>query len=665
MHTNRMGTLLGVGENPIVNHGMDQMVNNAYTLRSDLIKGLTDPRRDYDKECGYPDRHGILIDDYKYRYERQDIAQRVVDVLPDESWQATPSLIEDEDMDNTTPFEEAWANLAKSLRGEESWFDDEDGNPLWEYLHRIDRLSGIGDFGILLLGLDDGVKLEVPVTGFSDPEPGETSSLGVMSFNAAKRKERKLTFIRCYDRSLITSIEFEWNIHSPRYGKPKFYMVTQVDAGGMPITMTGQNAPSQDEKVHWSRVVHICDNLNASEIFGQPRMQSVFNRLLDLTKLMGGSAEMYWRGAFPGLSLETHPQLGGDVNINESDLKSKIWDYQNGLQRALSLVGMSAKSLAPQVVDPSKQVEVQIDAICIQLGIPKRLFMGSERGELASGQDDSTWNDRLRARRIDYIGPRIIVPFVDRLIQIGVLPEPDGYQISWPDPETIKPTEQSAIAVQTTDAIVKYVGGGGQSLIDPLDFLTRVLSFDKEEAEEILQATSAENEEFEDSIFPPGGAVGEDGISIEEPQIDPVTGEVLPSTAGVDAPPPVDPVTGLPLTPDVPLTPSDSQAPPAEEIKPLNGAQITAAKDLLMEVSQGALPAEVAQELLVGVGFPLETATRMATIAAAHTIPEEVLDAKKPQPFGSAPEDSEEDEEGSAPEDSEEDETGDIPSQLK
>src|SRR6185312_3650467 len=159
---------------------------------------------------------------------------------------------------------------------------------------------------------------------------------------------------------------------------------------------TGIGLPLATVRVHWSRVIHIADNLRNSEIFGVPRMQPVYNRLLDLRKLYGGSAEMYWAGAFPGLSLETNPQLGGDVLIDQSAVRSMMGQYRNGLQRYLQLTGMSAKVLSPTVVDPTQQVDKQIEAICIELTIPVRVFKGSERGELASNQDDSTWNDRVR-----------------------------------------------------------------------------------------------------------------------------------------------------------------------------------------------------------------------------------------------------------------------------
>lgn len=153
------------------------------------------------------------------------------------------------------------------------------------------------------------------------------------------------------------------------------------------------------------------------------------------------------------------------------------------------MAGASANSLAPQVVDPSKQIEVQLDALCISIGVPKRIFIGSERGELASSQDASSWNDRLRHRQNSYITPRIIVPFIDRVIELKVLPEPaeeNGYSIEWPDLEALTEAEQAAIVTQRTEAMSKYVSGGVESLIAPQDYLVREMHYTQDEAEEIL-----------------------------------------------------------------------------------------------------------------------------------------------------------------------------------
>lgn len=233
---------------------------------------------------------------------------------------------------------------------------------------------------------------------------------------------KRLLFLRVFPEYLVQVVQYEADIRNPRYGQPLMYLIMLNDPRQ---PHTGVGLPMVQVRVHWSRVVHVADNLQSSEIFGTPRMQPVLNNLLALEKLYGGSAQMYWQGAFPGLSIETIPQLGGDVAVNPAEVSNVMTEYNARLRRYLLLIGMSAKSLAPQVVDPTPQINVQMEAICICLGCPMRVFKGAERGELASSQDDSDWNGRIAHRQNSYLTPRLIVPLIDRLISLGILPKPN------------------------------------------------------------------------------------------------------------------------------------------------------------------------------------------------------------------------------------------------
>jgi len=447
------------GEGKAESYFTQELISNALLSRSQLIAEFCDPRRDIDDECGYTKTESLTATYYRGMYDREAVATRVVQVMPQESWQSQPTVYETEDVDHTTPFEEAWAGVNRDLLGN-NWHEDEESSMLWEYLRRADELSGIGGYGVLLLGIDDGLDLREPIEGVV--------------------KGRKLLFLRSFDESLAPITNYDRDPASPRYGQPTEYSVMLSN-------------PGEDLKnsyyIHWSRVIHLADNLGSNEVYGVPRMQPVYNRLCDLRKLYGGSAEMYWRGAFPGLSIETHPQLGGDVSINKTKMREQMENYMNGLQRYLALTGVTAKSLAPQIVDPTPWIEVLITAICIRLGVPKRIFMGSERGELSSSQDSRTWNNRLRDRQENYLTPRVVVPFINRLITIGVLPEPESYKVVWPDLEALTEEQKAAIAVKRTEAMAKYVQGNVEALIAPMDYLTRILGMAAEEAEAVIEAT--------------------------------------------------------------------------------------------------------------------------------------------------------------------------------
>lgn len=443
----------------------ERIVDNVMSARSELFRQLFDPRRDIADECGYP-RLGDHIPPQKYQdlFDRGAVPARVVEVYPKECFQTQPHVYETED-DEKTEFEEAWVQLSRQLRGENSFYQDEAGSPIWEYLLRADILSGIGSYGVILLGVDDGKALVEPVD-----------------------KAKKLTFLRVFPEAYAQITQFDSDPTSLRYGLPIQYLLTFNDPKQQVLSTSTRS-------VHWTRVVHIADNLNSNEVYGVPRMQPVLERLLDLAKLYSGSAEMYWRGAFPGYVLSTHPQLGGDVDVDQTGIKDMMEQYTNGLQRYVALMGMSMQGLAPQVVDPTSQINVQIEAICIKLGIPKRIFIGSERGELASSQDDAAWNDRLKERRKSYITPKIIVPFVDRLINLGILPEPKGYSIFWDDLTSMSEAEKVNLMQAKTNALAQYISGNVEALVPPKTYLVRILGMEAKEVDAILEEAAKAAEE--------------------------------------------------------------------------------------------------------------------------------------------------------------------------
>jgi len=482
-------------------HELNGLVANATLTRTNLIRRLLDERRDIDDECGYP--KDVTAAQYKILYDRESIATRVVQVWPKECWKVLPSVYEDEDPNTETTFEAAWKELGKSLRGD-SWYEGEEGNPVWEFLYRIDELSGIGAYGVLLIGFNDGEDMSQPVV---------------------PREGMEVLYIRAFDESLVDIGSYEMDRASPRYGWPNKYTVTLNDPNDQ-LSGSGTGLQLATIDVHWSRIIHVADNLGSSEIFGVPRIRPVYNRCSDLRKLYGGSAEMFWQGAFPGISFEQMPQAA-DIEVGD-DMREAIEKYMNSLQRYIALEGFSAKSLAPQVADPSAHIDKEIEAICIQLAIPKRIFMGSERGELASGQDDDTWNDRVAFRQNRYVTPRIIVPFIDRLIQVGVLPEPEQYRVEWPDLNKQTDEEKTAVGARATEALVKYVGGNGDAVIEPVSWLTKVMGWTDEDAQAAIDSTVEyhenpvlEEEEEEDEL---DRAMREQELERKKAEVDQIRG---------------------------------------------------------------------------------------------------------------------------------------------
>jgi hypothetical protein len=267
---------------------------------------------------------------------------------------------------------------------------------------------------------------------------------------------------------------------SVRCGKPEWYNVTMAAESG-DANVSG--------RVHWSRIIHVADNCEPGSLYGIPRQKQVFNRLLDLRKICGSSAEMFYKAGMRDMYFKRDPRLTNRPlkTSDKTAMREALENMMNGLQRYVALEGIDPIAIGADVSDPTAFIERQLDLICIALGVPKRIFLGSERGELSSSQDAKAWEKRLQRRRQRIVTPRLISPFVDRLIAIGVLPEPGGYSVGWPTEDTLTDVEKSTMGKDRTTALAQYVQSGGDALVEPVDFLSRFLAFDEDDAREMIE----------------------------------------------------------------------------------------------------------------------------------------------------------------------------------
>ena len=93
-------------------------------------------------------------------------------------------------------------------------------------------------------------------------------------------------------------------------------------------------------------------------------------------------------------------------------------------------------------------------------------------GELASTTDKTNYDDRVSDRRNEFAGPQIARPLVDRLIQVGVLPEVD-YEIRWPEIANVTDEQRMEMAVKA--ATVNRTHGG--TVITEEEIRDRILGY--------------------------------------------------------------------------------------------------------------------------------------------------------------------------------------------
>jgi hypothetical protein len=305
-------------------------------------------------------------------------------------------------------------------------------------------------------------------------------------------------YLHPYTQNSVTIGTWEENPANPRYGQPKEYKIK--------MTLPGRTSGGMERLVHWSRVIHIAEEPEENDVIGTPRLRVVYNRLQDLDKVAGGSAEMFWRGAFPGYALKADPEFEfkpGDMEALEEEITKFVHD----LQRYFRSVGVDIKELASQVSSPEYHIDILIQLISAATSIPKRILTGSERGELASTMDERNWNTHIETRRDDHCELLIIRPFISRLVDVKALPSPgkEGYTVEWSDLSTPTEKEEAEVTKMRAEALNKYKTSGAEDTIPWSIYLKREMGFSDDEIaqmekameEEALDAEVAEAEAIE------------------------------------------------------------------------------------------------------------------------------------------------------------------------
>lgn len=373
-------------------------------------------KRDLYRVLGYT--RVITPADYRERYERNGIAARIVETYPKATWRSGFALVEDENLDTVTPFEQAWLELDARLE-------------LQMFFRIADVLAGLGEYSALLLGVRGDL---------ADPLPDRFAAEDLLYVAPFSQEDVEIN-------ALVTDPTDE------RFGQVAEYKFTRV--GAPRGTSTAINLPSNTTKrVHWSRVIHIAEGLLDDKIYGAPRLRKVWNDLDDFDKVKGGGSEAFWMRVHPGYVAS----LDKDLEMTPADIKAlrdQVEEFANQMRRTIGQRGVDFKALGADPTDFGPNIDALFEVLSASTGIPKRILMGSERGELASSQDKTNFDDRVTDRRAEYAEPICVRQFVDRLVDHQALPMPssdapdarNGYRLDWPQRDQLDETEKAKVAL--------------------------------------------------------------------------------------------------------------------------------------------------------------------------------------------------------------------------
>lgn len=414
---------------------LDEHVAEMRALSSALVErfvlaramGMTHGgKRDTWGVFGYDDV--VTWQQYRERYARGGIAKRIVNAFPKAVWRGEGIVFEDEDPEKETEFEKAFKVLNAAHR-------------VWPMCKRTHTLASLGSYAVILIGATGDLSTELPKNQrvlYLRPIGG-----GVRSDLGSRTRRAEATTID----APVAVKEYDENPRSPRFGLPTLYQLRNSNFASDVLS----------RPVHWSRIVHVpAPDFVDDELFGPPILEAVWNYLLDLDKVAGGGAEAFWMRANAGLHVNVDkkmplPSDGTQREAAITAIREQVEQYVHQMSRVLRTTGTDVNQLGSDVADFSNPQKAILTLIAGTTGIPMRILSGSEMGTLASEQDKENWNDQVQDVRDDYAQPTILRPLIERLTEYGYLPQPEEWNVEWPEGDEMSEVEKIDAAAKLAD----------------------------------------------------------------------------------------------------------------------------------------------------------------------------------------------------------------------
>jgi uncharacterized protein len=377
--------------------------------------------RQIEDQLGYKDV--LTYRDFKRAYERYDLAQRLVNAYPEDTWAQPPTLKEDDQDDVDTAFEQAWQGLAERLE-------------LYNVLMRADIQANLGHYAIILIGLAGQTNLTLPATRVRSPDD--------------------ILYLQPYSEEFAEIQDWGTDPGQADYARPRTYRInTGIN------TPDGLRRPHQAQLiVHASRVLHVAGEYRLDdELYGLPYLEVVYNILQDLLKVRGGGAEGFWRDARRRIAtlLREGYQLAPE---DRAHLEQEVEEYAMGWKDFLRLSGMDVQQLSGQVASPKDHFEMLIACLAGARKIPQRKLIGTEEGRLAGSQDEDAYLREVTRRQLNYGETRLLRRLITLFVDLGALDLPaDGYTVDWGNPFALSELQQAEVADKRAGAINKYEAG--------------------------------------------------------------------------------------------------------------------------------------------------------------------------------------------------------------
>lgn len=429
----------------LVNTQAVEAARAAYFRDAGISAGKNIKRAKLEQEFGYPSMDSLSFTDFYKAYRRMAPAYAAVNRLLDQCWVDNPVVIDglpSREATESTDWEIAATQLLIKFR---------------RAFKEADKRGLVGRFSVLFLQLKDGKDWGQPVDIASLKKSG--------AYGLSK-------LIPAWEGQVSIS-KYDQNPLSPTYGEPLEYTFNETEVSD------SSNSAGRNLTVHRDRVLLFCESAESSDpTSGMSMLEPGYNKLLDLIKVSGGSAEGFLKNASRQLALN----LSKEVNVEKlaarakeqgyadfaQALEAKLARMSNGVDSTLITQEGQASVLSVTPGDPSNSWMVNANEFAASVRIPFTILFGQQTGRLASDEDKKDWANRGNERRNNFL-TEILREFLERMISYGILPpnENENISITWSD--LLAPSEKEKIANARELAVVAETSmrAYGQAAITP------------------------------------------------------------------------------------------------------------------------------------------------------------------------------------------------------
>ena len=259
----------------------------------------------------------------------------------------------------------------------------------------------------------------------------EVNEDGTREYNG----ERKIVALTPYTKTKFGIQSYDTDEESIRLGKPKIYDIRR-----------GSNITSI--QAHYSRLVHIATNIDEDPIWGNSRVDGIYDDSTGYRNLRWAQYQAWWRVG-TGFAHLTFPK----ATREQIQTWIKSGYFNDIFTRSFFVSGQGEediqfKGVQSSLVNPTPFNDTALHNLSMATGIPKNLLIGAQAGTITGSQTNLTTYDKLISGDQELAEPfvRDVINTLMDLGQIDFDRETNEYKIIW-NP-TFEPSQKELAQIE-------------------------------------------------------------------------------------------------------------------------------------------------------------------------------------------------------------------------